>query len=523
MSHKDKKKFRVLISVSDKTGLAAFAKALTGLSFEIISTGGTAEALRSAGIAVTDISEITMFPEIMDGRVKTLHPSVHGGLLARTGIDEKITAEHSIDWIDLLVVNLYPFESTIAASDCTYEEAIEKFDVGGPAMLRAAAKNHNRVTVIIDPNDYPIVLEALQIGGSLEALRSELAAKAFAHTAYYDALISQYLRRSGPYAGSELIASDPLVLGWRRNQKLRYGENPHQEAALFSSSAALSGSIVGSKQIQGKPLSFNNIVDAEAALECVKAFSDPVCAIIKHANPCGVAVSENLLTAYQSAFSTDPQSAFGGIIAFNKTLDANTAKFIIQNQMVELIIAPEIDRGAYKDLGQKKNVRVLETGPMQTTDYDWNIKSIAGGLLVQSKDHTDTNDFRLTTVTKRAPTNSELKALKFAWTVVKFIKSNAIVYTNEHATLGIGAGQTSRVMSARIAAMKAADAALNLTGASVASDAFFPFRDGIDIAAEHGITSIIQPGGSVRDEEVIAAADEHGMAMVFTGMRHFRH
>jgi phosphoribosylaminoimidazolecarboxamide formyltransferase / IMP cyclohydrolase len=523
MSLKNKKNPRALISVSDKTGLTAFAEGLVSLSFEIISTGGTAKALRSAGVSVTEISEITKFPEIMDGRVKTLHPSVHGGLLARTGIDETITAEHGIDWIDLLVVNLYPFESTIAASDCTHEEAIEKIDIGGPAMVRAAAKNHTRVTVIVDPNDYPLVLESLQTGESLNILRSNLAAKAFTHTAYYDALISQYLRRTGPYCASDLIESDPLVLGWRQNQKLRYGENPHQEAALFRSSSVLSGSIVGSQQTQGKPLSFNNIVDAEAALECAKAFSDPVCAIIKHANPCGVAISKSLLTAYQLAFATDPQSAFGGIIAFNRKLDSDTAKFILQNQMVELIIAPEITQDAHQELSRKKNVRVLETGPFQIVDYDWNIKSIAGGLLVQSNDFSDSNDCQLNTVTKRAPTSLELKALTFAWSVVKFVKSNAIVYTSENTTLGIGAGQTSRVMSARIAAMKAADSCLNLSGASVASDAFFPFRDGIDIAAEHGITSVIQPGGSMRDEEVIAAADEHGMAMVFTGMRHFRH
>jgi phosphoribosylaminoimidazolecarboxamide formyltransferase/IMP cyclohydrolase len=523
MNLKNKKNPRALISVSDKTGLTAFAQGLVNLSFDIISTGGTTDALRSAGVAVTEISEITKFPEIMDGRVKTLHPSVHGGLLARTGIDETITAEHGIDWIDLLVVNLYPFESTISASDCTREEAIEKIDVGGPAMVRAAAKNHTRVTVIVDPNDYPLVLESLQTGDSLNILRSELAAKAFTHTAYYDALISQYLHRTGPGSASGLIESDPLVLGWRRNQKLRYGENPHQEAALFSSSSALSGSIVESQQTQGKPLSFNNLVDAEAALECVKAFSDPVCAIIKHANPCGVAISKSLLTAYQSAFAADPQSAFGGIIAFNRKLDSDTAKFILQNQMVELIIAPEVTQNAHQELSRKKNVRVLETGPFQTTDYGWNIKSIAGGLLVQSNDFIDPKDFQLNAVTKRIPTNSEFKALTFAWAVVKFIKSNAIVYTSEHATLGIGAGQTSRVMSARIAAMKAADSHLNLSGASMASDAFFPFRDGIDIAAEHGITSVIQPGGSMRDEEVIAAADEHDIAMVFTGVRHFRH
>jgi len=515
---------RALLSVSDKTGLIPFAEGLLQLSFQIISTGGTAKVLRDAGLKVTDVSDVTGFPEIMDGRVKTLHPSVHGGLLARTGVDETVTAEHGVDWIDLLVVNLYPFESTIASPNCKHEEAIEKIDIGGPAMVRAAAKNHSRVTVVVDPDDYPLVLEALQLGKPMDILRNELAAKAFAHTAYYDALISQYLYHTGgPHAASGLIKSDPLVLGWRQNQKLRYGENPHQEAALFRSSFTSSGSIVGSHQSQGKPLSFNNLVDAEAALECVKTFSEPVCAIIKHANPCGVAVSENLLTAYQSAFATDPQSAFGGIIAFNRPLDTETSDFILKNQLIEVIIAPEITQGAHQKLNQKENVRVLETGPFQMTDHDWNVKSISGGLLVQSNDSVNSNDFELATVTKRAPTNSELRALEFGWKVVKFVKSNAVIYTTKNTTLGIGAGQTSRVMSARIAAMKAADEELNLSGAAMASDAFFPFRDGIDVAAEHGITCVIQPGGSVRDKEIIAAADEHDMAMLFTGMRHFRH
>ncbi len=514
---------RALLSVSDKTGLIPFAEGLLRLSFQIVSTGGTAKALRDAGLEVTDVSDVTGFPEIMNGRVKTLHPSVHGGLLSRTGIDESVTAEYGIEWIDVLVVNLYPFESTIAGPNCTHEDAIEKIDVGGPAMIRAAAKNHSRVTVIVDPEDYSLVLESLQSEKSLDILRQELAAKAFTHTAYYDAVISQYLRHAGLQATSDLIKSDPLVLGWHRDQKLRYGENPHQEAALFRSSFASSGSIVGAHQSQGKPLSFNNLVDAEAALECVKTFSEPVCAIIKHANPCGVAISKSLLAAYQSAFATDPQSAFGGVIAFNQPLDAGTAKFILQNQLIELIIAPKITQDAHQELNQKKNVRVLETGSFQTTDHNWDMKSLAGGLLVQSDDFVDPNGFELKTVTERAPTNSELQALEFGWKVVKFVKSNAIVYANENTTLGIGAGQTSRVMSARIAAIKAADEELDLSGAAMASDAFFPFRDGIDIAAEHGITCVIQPGGSVRDKEVIAAAEEHGMAMVFTGIRHFRH
>ena len=523
MNREPKKKLRALLSVSDKTGLTSFARSLLDLSFEIVSTGGTARMLRADGIQVTNISDITQFPEIMDGRVKTLHPAVHGGLLARTDIDETVTAEHSISWIDLLVVNLYPFESTIAALDCTYEQAIEQIDVGGPAMIRAAAKNHDRVMVGIEPNDYPKVLRSLQKNQGLKTLRKELAAKAFSHTAYYDSLIAQYLYRTNSEVESNLIEADPLVLGWRREQKLRYGENPHQEATLFRNASALAGSILGAKQSQGKPLSFNNLVDAEAALDCVKAFNNPVCSIIKLANPCGVAISEDILAAYKLAFATDSQSAFGGIIAFNKRLDPDTASYILQNQMVELIIAPKITKDAHQILRQKKNIRVLETGPFPKTQHGWNIKSISGGLLAQSDDFVGTESLKMTTVTKRAPSTSEIKALKFAWTIVKFVKSNAIVYTNQNATLGIGAGQTSRVMSARIAAMKASDATLYLSGATMASDAFFPFRDGIDIAAQHGIKAIIQPGGSVRDEEVIAAANEHDIAMVCTGMRHFRH
>ena len=511
---------RALLSVFDKTELIPFAEGLLRLSFQILSTGGTAKVLRDAGLTVTEISEVTGFPEIMDGRLKTLHPMVHGGLLGRQGRDEPELERLDIGWIDLLVVNLYPFEATIADTNCTDEDAIEKIDIGGPAMLRAGAKNHARVTVIVDPSDYPSVLSALESGQPSDTLRKTLAVKAFTHTAHYDAVIAEYLREG---SNDNLVTPDPLVLGWRRNMELRYGENPHQEAAFYCSSNALSGSTVGSNQIQGKPLSFNNLVDADSALECVKAFTKPACVIIKHANACGVAIAENPLQAYRSAFATDPKSAFGGVIAFNRTLDVSTARSILKTQLVEVVIAPDIDTGARQALREKKNVRVLETGKFMPTDNAWALKSIEGGLLLQSKDISSWSDIEIKIVTKRVPTDSELKALEFAWTVVKFVKSNAVVYTNEPSTLGIGAGQTSRIMSARIGAIKAKDEGLGLEGAVMASDAFFPFRDSIDAAADHGVLAIIQPGGSLRDKEVIKVADEHGISMVFTGIRHFRH
>jgi len=514
---------RALLSVSNKDGLVEFARALERLSFEILSTGGSAHVLREAGVAVRDVASITGFPEIMDGRVKTLHPAVHGGLLARRGIDDAVMDEHGIGWIDVLAVNLYPFEATIARADCTLAEAIENIDIGGPAMLRAAAKNHERLTVVVDPADYDVVIAALETGNDA-TLRNRLAAKVFAHTALYDAEIARYL--SARYEPDEIFPAT-LVAGWQRTQTLRYGENPHQSAAVYRHGAARAGTIAGAAQLQGKPLSFNNIADADAALQCVKAFADNACVIVKHANPCGVAIDATQVTAYDAAYRTDPTSAFGGIIAFNRPLDGETAQTIVDRQLVDVIVAPTIEHEARAALAKKKNTRVLETGPLaampRSSALDWDIRSIESGLLVQSRDTGTLADVSPTVATQRQPTAEELDDLRFAWTVAKFVKSNAIVYAKDRRTLGVGAGQMSRVVSARIAAMKAADEGLSLTGAVMASDAFFPFRDSIDTAAANGITAIIHPGGSIRDKEVIAAADEHGLAMILTHMRHFRH
>ncbi len=515
---------RALLSVSDKTGLVPLARGLTELSFELISTGGTARTLRDAGLAVTDVADVTGFPEIMAGRVKTLHPAVHAGLLARSGMDDEVLAEHGVESIDLLVVNLYPFEATVACNDCTVEDAIENIDVGGPAMLRAAAKNHARVTVVVDPDDYGRVLDAFRDGDPPADLKNSLAVTAFEHTARYDAAIGGYLAEQ--YGGT-LNFPDPLILGWRRVTMLRYGENPHQTAAFYRDPEPGAGTIAGAHQLQGKPLSFNNVADADAAFQCVKAFSESACVIVKHANPCGVAVASSTLDAYRGAYSTDPTSAFGGIIAFNRPLDEETADAIIDQQFVEVIIAPQVDPDARQCLETKKNTRVLESGALPTAVREsrshWNLRSVEGGLLLQDSDDGDLQGVELEIVTNREPSAAELKDLHFAWTVVKYVKSNAIVYAREGRTLGIGAGQMSRVVSSRIAAMKAADEGLAIAGAAMASDAFFPFRDGIDIAAEYGISAVIQPGGSVRDDEVIQAANDHGMAMALTRMRHFRH
>jgi phosphoribosylaminoimidazolecarboxamide formyltransferase / IMP cyclohydrolase len=515
---------RALLSVSDKTGLVTLARGLNKLSFELISTGGTARNLREAGLSVTDVAEVTGFPEIMNGRVKTLHPGVHAGLLARTDVDDDTLAEHEIEKIDLLVVNLYPFEATIAAPDCEFDDAIENIDVGGPAMLRAAAKNHQRVTVVVDPNDYATVLEAFEAGVPTQAVRQRLAATAFSHTAQYDAAISGYLNAENAETGSY---PDNLVLGWQRIAELRYGENPHQTAAYYREKQAAAGSIVNARQLQGKPLSFNNVADADAALECVKCFESGACVIVKHANPCGVAVGVTPLEAYRGAYRTDPTSAFGGIIAFNRALDGDTAQAIVDQQFVEVIVAPVVSSDARQILAQKKNVRVLEVGDLPkmagTAAPRRQIRSVAGGVLLQDIDNGTLDDVKLEIVSKRQPGSDELADLRFAWTVAKNVKSNAIVYARDGATLGVGAGQMSRVVSSRIAAMKAADEGLEVSGAAMASDAFFPFRDGIDIAAEYGIKAVIQPGGSVRDNEIVEAANDHGMAMVFTGMRHFRH
>ncbi len=511
---------RALVSVSDKRDLIPFVSGLTELGIEIVSTGGTCRRLREAGIGAIEVSEKTGFPEIMDGRVKTLHPAIHGGLLGRRGIDDDVMSEHEIEPIDLLCVNLYPFEQTIARADASIDDAIENIDIGGPAMIRAASKNHDGVAVIVDPGDYDGVLEALRDDALTLEYRRRLAAKAYAHTANYDTAITKYLSR--------VLDDDPLgerfLYAGQLVAKMRYGENPHQDAAFYIDQQAPPGSLATARQMQGKAMSYNNIADSDAALECVRRFADPACVIVKHANPCGVAVADDILAAYEKAFKTDPTSAFGGIIAFNRPLDATTAATIIDRQFVEVVVAPKIDDGAAAALATKKNVRVLEAG-----DYDaepaaeFDFKKISGGLLVQNTDLARITADDLKVVTKKAPTTEQLEDLLFAWTVVKYVKSNAIVYCKGKMTIGIGAGQMSRVYSTKIAAIKAGDEGFDVAGSALASDAFFPFRDGIDAAAETGIASIIQPGGSMRDNEVIRAADEHGLAMVFTGMRHFRH
>ncbi len=514
---------RALLSVADKHGLEPLAQGLAALGYEIVSTGGTAKALRKAGIDVTEVATITGFPEIMDGRVKTLHPHIHGGLLARRGIDDAVLADHGIGVIDLLVVNLYPFEATTARPDCTDAEAIENIDVGGPAMLRAAAKNHEHILVVVDPADYAPVLAALEHGGAPTSLRRELAIKAFSHTSRYDAAISSYLLA---HSAEPETWPDPLLRSWRLAQTLRYGENPHQQAALYRAAEHVLGTVAHATSVQGKELSFNNLVDADAAYQTVKAFEAAACVIVKHANPCGVAVAATPAAAYQLAYRTDPTSAYGGVIAFNRPLDQASAEAILAQQFAEVIVAPEITKSARTALAKKPAIRVLEAGwPATSTlrERSLEIKTIEGGALLQDSDRGHADLAAAKVVTRRAPTSEELRDLQFAWTVVKFVKSNAIVYTRDGATLGIGAGQPSRVMSARIAALKAEEAGLTLQGAVMASDAFFPFRDGIDAAAERGIRAVVQPGGSMRDQEVVKAADEHGMAMVFTDMRHFRH
>ena len=510
---------RALVSVSDKSDLIPFVSGLNDLGVEILSTGGTARALREAGIDAIEVSDKTGFPEIMDGRVKTLHPRIHGGLLGRRGTDEDVMAEHSIEPIDLLVVNLYPFEQTIARDDATIDDAIENIDIGGPAMIRAASKNHNGVAVLVDPGDYDNVLAALKADElSLEA-RRRLAAKAYAHTAAYDTAITKYLTSS---LGDEALGEQFLYAG-KLVEKMRYGENPHQEAAFYIDQRAPAGSLATARQLQGKALSYNNIADSDAALECVKQFAEPACVIVKHANPCGVAVAENILSAYDNAFKTDPTSAFGGIIAFNRPLDASTAAAIVERQFVEVIVAPSVDADARDTLAAKKNVRVLETGEWAVSGEGFDFKKVSGGLLVQNTDLGRISEADLKVVTRKAPTAEQIRDMLFAWTVVKYVKSNAIIFCKDRMTVGVGAGQMSRVYSTKIAAIKAADEGLEIKGSVMASDAFFPFRDGIDAAAETGISAIIQPGGSMRDDEVIEAANEHGLAMVFTGMRHFRH
>jgi phosphoribosylaminoimidazolecarboxamide formyltransferase/IMP cyclohydrolase len=516
---------RALISVSDKTGIVEFAQQLhQQFKVEILSTGGTAKLLSDNGVPVIEVSAYTGFPEMMDGRVKTLHPKIHGGLLGRRGTDDKVMAEHGIGPIDLVVVNLYPFQQTVAKPNCDLETAIENIDIGGPTMLRAAAKNHRDVTVIVNASDYARVLTEMQAnqGAVSETTRFDLAVKVFEHTANYDGAIANYLGAIHADGSKELLPRT-FNTQFKKVQAMRYGENPHQSAAFYIEEAQREACIATAKQIQGKELSYNNIADTDAALECVKQFSaDPACVIVKHANPCGVAIGDNLLEAYDRAYRTDPESAFGGIIAFNQELDGDTAKAIVERQFVEVIIAPSVSEAAIQAVSEKKNVRLLSCGQwsdQQSARFDF--KRVNGGLLVQDADLDLYKELRI--VTTRQPSEQEMQDLLFTWKVAKFVKSNAIVYGKDHMTIGVGAGQMSRVNSARIAAIKAEHAGLEVKGAVMASDAFFPFRDGIDQAAQAGITAVIQPGGSMRDEEVIAAANEHGMAMVFTGMRHFRH
>jgi len=518
----NKKITRALISVSDKTGILDFCRELDQLGIEILSTGGTARLLAENNVAVTEVSDYTGFPEMMDGRVKTLHPKVHGGILGRRGIDDEVMSANGINPIDLVVVNLYPFEQTVANPDCDLETAIENIDIGGPTMIRAAAKNHADVSIIVDHNDYNAILEELKSNDtSISATtRFNLALKSFEHTAKYDTAISVYLA-----AANKVQFPDTLNLQFNHTQAMRYGENPHQNAAFYTEKNPAVGTIASATQLQGKELSYNNIADADAALECVKSFTEqPTCVVVKHANPCGVAQADDIFTAYDLAYQTDPTSAFGGIIAFNQPLDEKTAAEIISRQFVEVIIAPVISDAAKKVLAEKKNVRVLECGVWDNTNKpELDFKRVASGLLVQDKDFGQITENDLKIVSKRQPSVQQMADMLFAWKVGKFVKSNAIVYCKNGQTIGVGAGQMSRVYSAKVAGIKAADENLVVAGSAMASDAFFPFRDGIDAAAEAGITAIIQPGGSMRDNEVIDAADEHDIAMVFTGMRHFRH
>ena len=517
--HETLKPRRALLSVSDKTDLVGFAQGLANEGVELLSTGGTHRALTEAGLKVTEVSAHTGFPEMMEGRVKTLHPKVHGGILGRRGTDDAVMAQQAIAPIDLVVVNLYPFAQTIAREGCTEADAVENIDIGGPAMVRSAAKNFADVLVVVSPSDYADVLAAVQAGTVDADLRRRFSAKAFRHTAQYDATVSGYL--------TEQLADEPfpesVSLAFERQQTLRYGENPHQSAAFYRQANPASGTITAARQLQGKALSYNNIADADAALECVKAFEETACVIVKHANPCGVAVAGSPLEAYKRAFATDPTSAFGGIIAFNRALDEATLAAIIDAQFAEVIIAPEVSEGAAGLAAKRKNLRLLACGELSSAGRGVELKRVGGGLLVQDADELILADTGLQVVSKAQPSDSQMRDLLFAWKVAWFVKSNAIVYARDGATVGVGAGQMSRVISAKIAGMKAAEEGLTVPGSVMASDAFFPFRDGIDAAAEAGISAVIQPGGSVRDDEVIGAADEAGMAMVFTGIRHFRH
>ena len=514
---------RALISVSDKTGIVEFAKALAADGVEILSTGGTCRLLRDEGVTVVEVSDHTGFPEMMDGRVKTLHPKIHGGILGRRGVDDAVMDAHDIPAIDLVVVNLYPFEATVARPDCTLEDAVENIDIGGPTMVRAAAKNHRDVAIVVSSGDYARVLEELAAydGHTTLATRFDLAIRAYEHTAAYDGMIANHFGRLTEGGSEQYPRTFNLQL--EKVQEMRYGENPHQSAAFYRDSRQTEIGISNAEQLQGKALSYNNVADTDAALECVKGFDAPACVIVKHANPCGVAVAEDLISAYDLAFHTDTESAFGGIIAFNRPLDGATAAAIVERQFVEVIIAPEVSEEAIAAVATKENVRLLRTGQWSTPVPARDFKRVNGGLLVQDRDDGMVTRGDLKVATEREPTDAEWDDLLFAWKVAKFVKSNAIVYAAQQRTVGVGAGQMSRVNSARIAAIKAEHAGLEVRGAVMASDAFFPFRDGIDNAAERGIAAVIQPGGSMRDEEVISAANDASMAMVFTGMRHFRH
>jgi phosphoribosylaminoimidazolecarboxamide formyltransferase/IMP cyclohydrolase len=509
---------RALISVSDKTGIIELAKFLAKQNIEILSTGGTAKLLADNNIPVIEVSDYTGFPEMMAGRVKTLNPKIHGGILARRGLDEAVMAENDIQPIDLVVVNLYPFQAAIANPECTLENAIENIDIGGPAILRSSAKNHASVTVLMDASDYQTVIDEITENGntSIET-RTQLALKTFEHTAAYDGAIANYLGKQ------EDGFSNTINLQFNKVQSMRYGENPHQNAAFYVENNLTEVCVASSTQFQGKAMSFNNMVDADAALECVRNFDEPACVIVKHANPCGVAVRGNIFDAYNDAFKTDPTSAFGGIIAFNRNLDKKTAETIVECQFVEVIIAPSIDNNAKQVLSTKQNIRVLECGDLNKAQPSLDYKRVTGGLLVQDKDLGSITANDVKCVSDIQPTEEQMNDLMFAWKVAKTVKSNAIIYAKNQMTIGVGAGQMSRVYSAKIAGIKAADENLVVEGSVMASDAFFPFRDGIDAAAEAGIKAIIQPGGSMRDNEVIEAANEHGIAMVFTGIRHFKH
>jgi len=527
---------RALISVSDKTGIVEFAQALAERGVDILSTGGTARLLAEQGIAVTEVSDYTGFPEMMDGRVKTLHPKVHGGVLGRRGQDDDVMEKHGINPIDMVVVNLYPFAETVAKEGCTLADAVENIDIGGPTMVRSAAKNHKDVTIVVNAHDYNRVIAEMDANDKSLTLKTrfDLAIAAFEHTASYDGMIANYFGTMVPSYGENKEDDEPSPENkskfprtfnqqFEKKQDMRYGENSHQAAAFYVEANPQEASVSTARQIQGKALSYNNIADTDAALECVKEFNEPACVIVKHANPCGVALGKDILEAYNRAYQTDPTSAFGGIIAFNQELDAETATAIVERQFVEVIIAPSVSAEAIEVVTAKKNVRLLECGEWTTKTTGFDVKRVNGGLLVQDRDQGMVSLDDLKVVSKRQPTEEELKDALFCWKVAKYVKSNAIVYAKGDMTIGVGAGQMSRVYSAKIAGIKAADEGLEVAGSVMASDAFFPFRDGIDAAAEAGIKCVIQPGGSMRDDEVIAAADEHGMAMIFTGMRHFRH